>query len=118
MEVVCHVSDCEQFFADRMKRTLAMDRPLLVGADGFRYPESVHYHGRELAEELELVALTRRQMVRILRLAPTQAWERCAVHTELGLVTLRQLLDHAVDHLAHHLRFVAEKRAALSRERV
>ncbi len=30
LEVVCHVSDCEQFFADRMKRTLAMDRPLVV----------------------------------------------------------------------------------------
>src|SRR5271154_7163951 len=43
LEVVCHVADCEQFFPDRMKRTLAMDRPLLVGADGFRYPESLAY---------------------------------------------------------------------------
>ena len=31
LEVVCHVADCEQFFADRMKRTVAMDRPLLLG---------------------------------------------------------------------------------------
>jgi hypothetical protein len=29
--VVCHIADCEQFFADRMKRTVAMDRPLLLG---------------------------------------------------------------------------------------
>lgn len=113
LEVVCHVSDCEQFFADRMKRTLAMDRPLLVGADGWRYPEPVCYHLRHLAEELELVALTRRQMARILRHVPPEAWDRTAVHTETGLVTLRQLLLHAVNHLAHHLRFVAEKRAAL-----
>lgn len=113
LEAVCHVADCEQFFADRMKRTLAMDRPLLVGADGFRYPEPVQYHQRDLAEELDLVALTRRQMARILRLAPPEAWGRTAVHTETGLVTLRQLLLHAVNHLAHHLRFVAEKRAAL-----
>jgi GNAT superfamily N-acetyltransferase len=35
LEVVCHVSDTEQLFADRMKRTLAMDRPLLVGADSY-----------------------------------------------------------------------------------
>ncbi len=115
LEVVCHVSDCEQFFADRMKRTLAMDRPLLVGADGFRYPEPVQYHHRDLDEELELVALTRRQMARILRLVPAEAWDRTAVHTEAGLVTLRHLLRHAADHLAHHLRFVAEKRAALGR---
>lgn len=116
LEVVCHVADCEQFFADRMKRTLAMDRPLLVGADGWRYPEPVQYHQRDLAEELELVALTRRQMARILRLIPAEAWDRTAVHTETGLVALRQLVLHAVNHLAHHLRFVAEKRAALNRE--
>lgn len=23
LEVICHIADCEQFFADRMKRTLA-----------------------------------------------------------------------------------------------
>src|SRR5262249_28682022 len=103
LEVVCHVSDCEQFFAERMKRTLAMDRPLLVSADGFRYPDPVQYHQRDLAEELDLVALTHRQMTRILRLVPAEAWERTAVHTEMGLVTLRQLLLHAVNHLAHHL---------------
>ena len=93
LEVVCHVSDCEQFFADRMKRTLAMDRPLLVGADGWRYPEAVHYHDRDLDEELALVGLTRRQLARILKLVPEQAWRRPAVHTEAGLVTLRQLLS-------------------------
>ena len=58
LEVVCHVADGEQFFADRMKRTVAMDRPLLIGADGFRYPEPLHY--QEL-DELDLVAVTRRQ---------------------------------------------------------
>ena len=40
LELVCHVADCEQFFADRMKRTAAMDRPLLIGADGFRYSDA------------------------------------------------------------------------------
>jgi len=29
-------------------------------------------------------------------------------------VTLRQLLLHAINHLRHHLRFVAEKRAAMT----
>jgi len=115
LEVVCHIADCEQFFADRLKRTLAMDRPLLIGADGFRYPDPVCYHQRDLGEEVELVRVTRQQMARILRLVPAEAWERTAVHSETGLVTLRQLLLHAVSHLRHHLRFVAEKRAAFDR---
>ena len=62
LEVICHVGDCEQFFADRMKRTLAMSRPLLLGADGWLYPEAVRYHERDVEEELALVELTRRQM--------------------------------------------------------
>lgn len=35
LEVICHIADSEQFFADRMKRTLALNRPLLLGVDGF-----------------------------------------------------------------------------------
>ena len=113
LEVLCHVGDCEQFFSDRMKRTLAMDRPLLVGADGWRYPEAVRYHDRDLEEELALVGLTRRQVARILKLVPDEAWRRTATHTETGVVSLRQLLLHAVRHLEHHVGFIREKRAAL-----
>ncbi len=113
LEVVCHIADSEQFFADRMKRTVAMERPLLLGADGFRYPEPLRYQDQDLGQELDLVAVTRRQMAHTLRRISPDAWQRTAVHSETGLVTLRQLLLHAVNHLRHHLRFVAEKRAAL-----
>ena len=113
LEVVCHIADCEQFFADRMKRTVAMDRPLLLGADGFRYSEPLRYREHDLAQELDLVAVTRRQMARTLKLVAADAWQRTAVHSETGLVTLRQLVLHAINHLRHHLRFVAEKRAAM-----
>ena len=114
LEVVCHIADCEQFFADRLKRTVAMDRPLLLGADGFRYPEPLRYQDHDLDDELDLVAVTRRQTARTLRLVAPDAWQRTAVHSETGLVTLRQLLLHAINHLRHHLRFMAEKRAALA----
>ena len=113
LEVVCHLADAEQFFADRLKRTAAMDRPLLLGADGPRYPEPLRYQEHDLQQELDLVAATRRQAARTLRLVAPDAWRRTAVHSETGLVTLRQLLRHAINHLRHHLRFVAEKRAAL-----
>jgi uncharacterized damage-inducible protein DinB len=113
LEVVCHLADCEQFFADRMKRTIAMDRPLLIGADGFRYPGPLRYHDRDVEEEIELIRITRGQMARILRLVAGEAWGRTAVHSETGLVTLRQLVLHAVRHQEHHLGFVAEKRRVL-----
>src|ERR1051326_4500298 len=74
IEVVCHIADCEQFFADRMKRTVAMDRPLLLGADGFRYPEPLRYQEHDLDEELDLIAITRRQMASTLRRIDPSAW--------------------------------------------
>jgi uncharacterized damage-inducible protein DinB len=114
LEVVCHIADCEQFFADRMKRTVAMDRPLLLGADGSRYPEPLRYQEHDLEQELDLVSITRRQMARTLRLIAPDAWQRTAIHSKTGLVALRQLLLHAINHLRHHLRFVAEKRAAMT----
>ena len=97
-----------------MKRTLAMERPLLIGADGNLYPEPVRYHARDPAEELALIDLTRKQMVGILTSVPEPAWSRTAVHTELGLVTLRQLLEHAVEHLKDHVKHIEETRAALT----
>ena len=117
LEVVCHIADCEQFYADRMKRTIAMDRPLLMGADGYRYPQPLKYDEHDLAEELELIAITRRQMARVLRLVPPDAWQRTAVNSETGLITLRQLLLHAIHHMDHHLKFIAEKRAILQGQR-
>jgi GNAT superfamily N-acetyltransferase len=117
LEAVCHICDAEQFFADRLKRALAMSRPLLLGADPDHYPEAVRYHDRDPEEELTLVALTRRQMARVLKLVPGEAWLRTAVHNEGGLVTLRQLVLHATRHLTHHLRFIEEKRRALAPDR-
>src|ERR1041384_1721685 len=73
LEVVCHVADCEQFFADRMKRTVAMDRPLLLGADGSRYPEPLRSQEHDLGQELDLVAVTRRQTAHTLRLLAPDA---------------------------------------------
>ena len=42
-----------------------------------------------------------------------ESWTRTAVHTERGLMTLRQLVLYITGHVPHHLRFIAEKRAAL-----
>jgi uncharacterized damage-inducible protein DinB len=113
LEVVCHIVDCDQFMADRMKRTIATDKPLLVGIESADYPGPLHYHERDSALDLNLLELTREQMAADLDRLPEHAWERTAVHSENGLVTLVDLLDHAVDHLESHTATIAEKRAAL-----
>lgn len=113
LEVIAHIADCEQFLADRMKRTVALERPLLLGVDGSKYVEALHYQERDPELQLQLIDVTRRQMAEDLaRLAP-ETWERTAVHNESGLVTLRQLVLHSVRHVERHLDAIAGKRAAL-----
>ena len=71
------------------------------------------YHDRDVEEELSISDLTRRQIGRILRASPPEAWERPGVVGDRGDRTVGQMINGVVEHLAHHLRFVMEKRRAL-----
>ncbi|HLW67374.1 MAG TPA: DinB family protein, partial [Gemmataceae bacterium] len=113
LEVVCHIADFEPIMADRMKRIIALQTPLLFGADENEFAKSLSYHDRDLQEELAIVENTRKQMARILRKLPAEAWQRSGNHSERGLRTLEQFVVGATNHIPHHVAFIQEKRKAL-----
>jgi hypothetical protein len=113
LEVVCHLADFDPILADRMKRVIAEDRPALLGADEKRFAVALAYHDRDLEEELTIIEQTRRQMARILRGLPAEAWSRVGVHNERGSLTLEKLVTTATNHIPHHVQFIQEKRQAL-----
>jgi uncharacterized damage-inducible protein DinB len=113
LEVVCHLADFDPIYADRMKRIIAEERPQLLGADEKRFATALAYQERDLEEELVIIERTRSQMARILRTLPPEALRRVGVHNERGPLTLEDLLTGSVNHVAHHLRFVLDKRRAL-----
>lgn len=113
LELVCHLADADALFADRMKRVLSEDRPTLLFADPERYSTTLAYQVRDASEEVAFIAALRRQMARILRAQPLEAWQRVGVHSQEGERTLQQLLGKAIDHLDHHLTFLRAKRLAL-----
>lgn len=110
LEVVCHLADSEALFAERMKRVLAEDRPPLAFADPAAYMAALACHDRDVEEEVACIAATRRQMARILAAQSADAWQRVGIHSRQGEQTLEQLLQKAVDHLEHHVRFLWKKR--------
>jgi hypothetical protein len=113
---VCHLADFEPIYADRMKRVLAEDRPLIIGADQDRFAVALAYHDRDLEEELELIDHVRRQMARILRRQPENALGRVCVYRNEGAEetrSLEKLLTVITNHIPHHVRFIHEKRQAL-----
>jgi uncharacterized damage-inducible protein DinB len=113
-EVVCHLADFDPIIADRMKRVIAEDRPKLIGADENRFAAALAYRERDVEEDLAIIEHTRRQMARILRTLPAEALLRVGEHNERGPLTLEQLLRNAINHIPHHVKFILEKRKALS----
>jgi len=113
LEVVCHLGDFEPIYADRMKRVIAEERPSLLGADEKRFAAALAYQQRDVNEELSIIVQTRSQMARILRTLSADALQRVGVHNERGPLTLENLLQGATNHVAHHLKFIKDKRRAL-----
>lgn len=112
-EVACHIIDSDQFMCDRLRRTIATDKPLLMGVRSVDYVGAFDYGSRDLELDMRLLAVQREQMAADLDKLPESAWTRVAVHSENGMQTLHEILDHAVDHLEGHVTAIYEKRQAL-----
>lgn len=115
LEVVAHIADSDQMMCYRLKRTIGAEKPLLMGVETADYPGPLHYHGRDPELDLRLLEVQREQMLADLRRLPADAWSHTAVHSELGLVTLADLFEHAVDHLESHMTAIAQKREVLGK---
>lgn len=113
LELVAHLSGSEIYFSDRIERTLALEKPLLVGVDERPYPERIGFQTLDLEEELALFTSIRKHITRVLRQQPEEAWKRVGVHTSTGLVTVRQLVLQPIRHFQHHLVHLHAKRAAM-----
>ena len=114
LEVVCHLVDTDANIAHRIKRVLSEERPVFDRVKPELMLAALVYHDRDVEDELGIFDLTRRQIGRVLRASPPQAWERTGVVGDRGDRTVGQMINGAVEHLAHHLGFVIEKRRVLA----
>jgi uncharacterized damage-inducible protein DinB len=110
LEVVCHLADTDANIAYRIKRVLSEKRPTFERVQPDLKRAALAYHAREVEEELIAFEITRRQIARILSASAPDAWERTAVVGDRGDRTVAQMVNGAVEHLAHHLKFIVEKR--------
>lgn len=113
LEVLAHLADFEPIFAERMKRIISHDRPLLMVADENLFAKDLFYAARDAEEEMTIIATTRSQLGRILKSLPIDASIRAGVHSQKGLVSLEAVLTSAVGHINHHVKFIHEKREAM-----
>src|SRR5688572_13961676 len=115
-EVAVHLADAEVAFADRIKRVVAMDDPVLQAWDENRFTERLMYDEQSAEDAAALVEVTRRQLARLLKKLPDESFSRTGRHTERGRQTLADVLKYAVEHLDHHVRFIHRKREVMGKE--
>jgi DinB superfamily len=113
LQVICHLADFEPVYADRMKRVIAEEQPLLLSGDPDKFAARLAYAARDVDEELRLIEVVRGQMVRILSGLSPADFLRTGRHSEDGPLSLTTLLERITRHIPHHVAFIDEKRRAL-----
>ena len=96
-----------------MKRLIAEDSPRLEAFDENAWIARLDSNAMPVDEAAALFAANRKWMARILRAQDESAFARSGIHSEVGRVTLAEVLVKAANHLDHHLKFLYAKRAKL-----
>jgi hypothetical protein len=107
-EVLAHLADLEQVYGERGGRMLAEDTPALQRYDQASAPAAGDYSRGTAAQRLARFAAARHGTVALLKSVPALAGERGARHSELGAITLSQMLHEWASHDLGHLRQIAE----------
>jgi hypothetical protein len=107
-EVLGHLADIEGVYADRTRRIVTEDTPMLEKYDAAGTVVIGDYARGSATENLASFIRIRRSTVILLRSIPAEAAEREAIHTELGGITLHQMLNEWASHDLGHLRQIAE----------
>ncbi len=112
-EVVVHMMDSDAVALDRMKRVIAEDLPLLLGYNESKFVRRLHPHLQPVEHAIDAFDLGRKLLAITLKQLRDEDFDRAGIHNEAGRKTLGEFVELYVDHLDHHLGFIAKKRDLL-----
>ncbi len=113
LEVICHITDMEIVYADRIKRIIAEDMPEFKDANQEIFAKRLFYHEREPTEEIHLIYSIRNHISKILKQLDQKDWFRSGIHSVYGEMSLFQIINNIILHIPHHIQFIEEKRKKL-----
>jgi hypothetical protein len=101
-QVLVHISDVETVFLDRMRRLLGQDKALLMSIDPDGWAEGLAYAKRDLGLAQSQFVAARSSIIELIDMHRSEA-ARSAVHSELGTLTLADVVKRVEWHHRHHL---------------
>jgi len=103
-EVVCHLRDTEELFANRFELILAMAEPKLPGfGPPERWAEERQYLRNDIQEALAAFRRRREETLGLLGRLSAEQWQRAGVHATRGRFTLDSFLSLMAWHDDNHL---------------
>jgi hypothetical protein len=103
VEILPHLRDWEEVYLDWIQQTLNQDTPELTVVDDSLWAIEHDYANEDVPGALERFAELRGEVVSLLESLEDAAWQRAALHPQLGRITLHQLADRMCDHDARHI---------------
>jgi hypothetical protein len=115
-EILLHLVDFELVTSVRLRKVLAEERPALPGFDQNAWASRLHYTKRQWRRSMQDLRRLREANVEILRHLGDAEWVREGVHPERGPLTVRQLVQRAIEHLDRHAQQMQENQRSFDQQ--
>lgn len=114
-EVLVHLLDSDLAATHRMRRIAAEDLPLLIAYDETAFIARLRSNEMNLTQVQALFSANRAFTAAWLRTLTPEDFTRAGIHNQRGRITLHEMLNMYINHLAHHTQFIEGKRASLNK---
>ena len=111
-QVVGHLSDAAEVYHKRLYMMSTQTDPIIEPYDPDAFAAEHAYHEQPVEALLEKLAYWRSNTVQLLTTLVNWNWARTGRHLESGRVSIRQLVEHMVEHEGDHLAEIRRLKAA------
>jgi hypothetical protein len=109
-EAIAHLADWEDVFRKRLLQTRDEANATLQGYDEGQWAIDHDYARSDWRAQLQLFRAGRAKLVALLRALTPAQWERTAIHTEIGPITMEQQAVLILAHDGYHETQIAQWR--------
>jgi hypothetical protein len=112
-EIVHHLADSESISAQRIRKLLVEDQPVIQGYDQEAFADRLRYNQRDMAPALAIFRGVRDSTTVLLRAMTDVDWSKRGWHSESGLYTAERWLEIYAAHAHDHASQIRRLREAL-----
>ena len=117
-QIVCHLADSEVVAAERIRRIIAEDKPVIQPYDQDAWAERLDYHRRRISQALETFRRMRLENYELLKGIPEELFSKRVTYPGRGTMSLREIVELYTRHAEKHAVQIRDVREAYKASRL